>query len=331
MPLDTTAEEYGRRRRRDGGAMGGLLGLLDDVIALVRLAAASADDVASMAGKATAKAAGVLVDDAAVTPQYVRGIAAQRELPIIAAITKGSLRNKFLFVLPALLLLSTFASFLLTPLLMLGGLYLVYEGAHSLHGKLSGHGKVKGHEVEVVSRDEKQVVADAVRTDLILSAEIMTIALKEVGLESGLVQRAAVLAVVAVVITVLVYGVVALIVKADDVGLALIEDGGARERVGRRLVAAMPAVMTALAWVGTFMLLAVGGHLFYVGLHEFGVDVLYDVIHGADEAVRDAAGAAGGFLGWGVDTLLSAVVGLALGWLVLTVKNAVTKGGPAHG
>lgn len=310
--------------------MGGLLGLLDDVIALARLAAASADDVASMAGKATAKAAGVLVDDAAVTPQYVRGIAAQRELPIIAAITKGSLRNKFLVVLPVLLLLSQFAAFLLTPLLMLGGAYLVYEGAHSLHGKLTGHGKVAGHETEVVARDEDKVVADAVRTDLILSAEIMTIALKEVGLEAGLLQRAAVLAVVAILITVLVYGVVALIVKADDVGLALIEDGGGREALGRRIVTAMPAVMAGLAWLGTFMLLAVGGHLFYVGLHEFRVDLLYDVIHGADEAVRDAAGAAGGFLGWAVDTVLSAVVGLALGWLILTVKNAVTRGEGAN-
>lgn len=309
--------------------MGGLLGLLDDVLALVRLAAGATDDVVTAAGKATSKAAGVLIDDAAVTPQYVRGIAAARELPIIVAITKGSLRNKFLFVLPALLLLSSLAPFLLTPLLMLGGGYLAYEGAHSLHGKLTGHGRVKGHEGEVVRRDESKIVADAVRTDLILSTEIMTIALNEVGLESGVVQRAAVLAVVAVVITLLVYGVVALIVKADDLGLALIEDGGARAQVGRRIVNAMPVVMTTLAWVGTFMLLAVGGHLFYVGLHDFNVDVLYGPIHAADEAVREAAGGAGGFLGWATDTVLSSLVGLALGALTLFAKKGLT--GPRSG
>ncbi len=311
--------------------MGGLLGLLDDIIALARLAAAAADDVVTAAGKATSKAAGVLIDDAAVTPQYVRGIAAAREVPIIVAITKGSLRNKFLVVLPALLLLSTFASFLLTPLLMLGGCYLAYEGAHSLHGKVTGHHKVKGNEKKVVKRDEKKIIADAVRTDLILSAEIMTIALNEVGLESGVLERAAVLAVVAVVITLLVYGVVALIVKADDFGLALIEDGGGRAKLGKRIVKAMPTVMATLAWVGTFMLLAVGGHLFYVGLHEFDVDLLYDVIHGADEAVRGATGAAGGFLGWATDTVLSAVVGLAIGWLIMTVKRLVTRHDHHHG
>src|SRR6187455_420666 len=195
---------------------GGLFALLDDVAALARIAAASLDDVGAAAGRASAKAAGVVVDDTAVTPQYVQGVAAHREVPIIKRIAKGSLRNKLLFILPAALLLSQFAEFLLTPLLMVGGTYLCYEGAEKVWEKISGHEAKAQDPDEVASMDaaahEKQVVSSATRTDFILSAEIMVIALNEVA-DQGLVARAIILLVVAVLITALVYGVVGLIVK----------------------------------------------------------------------------------------------------------------------
>ncbi len=199
----------------------GLFGLFDDIATLARLAAASVDDVGAAAGRASAKAAGVVVDDTAVTPQYVAGVAAERELPIIRKIAIGSLRNKILFILPAALLLSQFAPGLLPVILMVGGTYLCYEGAEKVWERVSGHEK---HELAVENGPdaEKTMVSGAIRTDFILSAEIMVIALNEVA-DEALVPRAAILLVVAVAITVLVYGVVGLIVKMDDVGLHLAE------------------------------------------------------------------------------------------------------------
>jgi predicted DNA repair protein MutK len=192
---------------------GGLFGLLDDVAALARLAAASVDDVGAAAGRASVKAAGVVVDDTAVTPQYVHGVTADRELPIIRRIAVGSLRNKLLVILPAVLLLSQFLPWLITPLLMVGATYLCFEGAEKIWSALRGHDK--GHApVAAGGPDaEKEVVAGAIRTDFILSTEIMVIALKEVENEPFL-SRAVILAVVAVGITVLVYGVVGLLVGA---------------------------------------------------------------------------------------------------------------------
>ncbi len=211
----------------------GLFSLLDDVAALARLAAASVDDVGAAAGRASAKAAGVVVDDTAVTPQYVRGVAAERELPIVKRIAKGSFRNKLLFILPAALLLSELLPWLLTPILMLGGTYLAYEGFEKIWGRLRGHEDPHDDRVRATGPEaEDAMVSGAVRTDLILSAEIMVIALNEVA-DEPLLARAAILAVVAVMITVLVYGVVALIVKIDDVGLALAErPSAAAQRVG---------------------------------------------------------------------------------------------------
>ena len=310
---------------------GGLVGLFDDVAALARLAAASIDDVAVASGRATTKAAGVLIDDAAVTPQYVAGIAAERELPIIKRIAKGSIRNKFLFVLPVLLLLSEFADFLLTPLLMIGGGYLCYEAVHKIHGKLTGHDEHDGD--DPTPKSEDQIVGGAIRTDLILSAEIMVIALNEVADDGfGFIARGVILAVVAVIITVIVYGSVAIIVKMDDIGLRMVDDGGARADLGRRLVAAMPKVLTFLTVVGTAAMLWVGGHIEIVGLDELGFTAPYDWLHDVEESIKDAIAAGGGFLAWLVDTAASAVFGFLVGIPLVAAQLAWsrTRGTPAH-
>src|SRR5690242_11357331 len=212
---------------------GGLVALLDDIAALVKLAAASVDDVGAAATKASIKATGVVVDDTAVTPRYVQGLAPERELPIIRKIALGSLRNKLLVILPVIMVLSQFLPWLLTPILMVGGAYLAYEGAEKVWEIISGHREEQAGTGEV---DEDAVVSGAVRTDFILSAEIMVIALNEVDSEPFL-SRLVVLAIVAVLITVLVYGVVGLIVKMDDVGLSLAKrESGTSQRVGHALV-----------------------------------------------------------------------------------------------
>ncbi len=248
----------------------GLFGLLDDVAAIARLAAASVDDIGAAAGRATAKAAGVVIDDTAVTPQYVHGIAAERELPIIKRIAIGSLRNKLLFILPAALLLSQFVPWLLTPILMLGATYLCYEGAEKVWGRISGH---DGHAAPVAQQGEdaeKYMVTGAIRTDFILSAEIMVIALNEVA-DQAFFPRLIILVIVAFVITAVVYGVVAGIVKMDDVGLSLTQRSSAFvQRIGRGLVAGMPKLLAALSLIGTVAMLWVGGHILLVGTDELG-------------------------------------------------------------
>jgi predicted DNA repair protein MutK len=299
---------------------GGLVALLDDVAALARVAAASVDDIGMAAGRASAKAAGVVVDDTAVTPQYVQGLAAERELPIIRRIALGSIRNKMLIILPAALLLSQLLPWLLTPILMLGGAYLCYEGAHKVWEKVAGHhGPEVGHgePVEEVLIDEDVVVAGAVRTDFILSAEIMVIALNEVS-DQPLVSRAVILAVVALGITVLVYGVVGLIVKMDDVGLRMAQrPPGGVASTGRALVRAMPKLLSVIAVVGTAAMLWVGGHILLLGTDELGWHGPYDVVHHLEEAAHDAAGSLGGLLGWLTETFASAVIGLVAGGIVL--------------
>ena len=302
---------------------GGLVALLDDVAVLARATAASMDDIGIAAGRASVKAAGVVVDDAAVTPQYVHGLAAQRELPIIRRIAVGSLRNKLLIILPAILLLSQFLPWLLTPILMLGGTYLCYEGAHKVWAKVSGGGHGDEHASEEVAAlpDEDTIVKGAVRTDFILSAEIMVISLNEVATES-FVNRAVILVIVALAITVLVYGFVGLLVKMDDVGLNLAQRSGAGvAKLGRGLVLGMPKVLTFLTVVGTAAMIWVGGHILLVGTHDLGFDLLYDVVHHAEEAVHDATGAVGAVAGWLVNTVASAVLGLAVGALVVLVLS----------
>jgi uncharacterized protein len=298
---------------------GGLVALFDDVAVLARAAAASVDDIGAAAGRASVKAAGVVVDDTAVTPQYVHGLAAERELPIIRKIAMGSLRNKLLIILPAILLLSQFLPFLLTPILMIGGAYLCYEGAEKIWHRLTGHHDEHAAVEEVP--DEKTIVSGAVRTDFILSAEIMVISLNEVASEA-FVSRAIILAIVAVGITVLVYGVVGLIVKMDDVGLSLSQRSGKRiAGFGRGLVKAMPKLLSGLTVVGTVAMLWVGGHILLVGTDELGLHFLYETVHHLEEAAHEATGAVGGVVGWLVNTLGSALLGLLVGGLIVLVMS----------
>jgi uncharacterized protein len=299
---------------------GGLVALLDDVAVLARAAAASVDDIGAAAAKAGAKAAGVVIDDAAVTPQYVRSVASERELPIIKRIALGSLRNKFLFILPAILVLSQFVPWLLTPILMLGGAYLCFEGAEKVWAKIAHH-EAHGDEA---AKDEKTLVSGAVRTDLILSAEIMVITLNEV-IDEPFWSRLAILAVVALVMTVVVYGAVALIVKMDDAGLRLAQLNGAVAGFGRGLVKAMPMVLTALTVIGTAAMLWVGGHILLVGTDELGLHVLYSAVHHVEEAAHDATGALGGLVGWLVNTAFSAVLGLIVGALIVVVFTFIVN------
>jgi predicted DNA repair protein MutK len=306
---------------------GGLVALLDDVATLARAAAASVDDIGAAAGRASAKAAGVVVDDAAVTPRYVRGLAADRELPIIRRIAVGSLRNKFLFILPALLVLSQFAPFLLTPILMIGGAYLCYEGAEKVWEKLGGghHGGDLSEAGEPGLADEDAVVGGAVRTDFILSAEIMVISLNEVA-DEPLLSRAVILAVVALGITVLVYGVVGIIVKMDDVGLRLAEGSSAAlARLGRGLVRAMPRLLAVIAVVGIAAMLWVGGHILLIGTDELGWPGPFDVVHHLEETAGDAVGGLGGLVSWLVETLVSAAVGLVVGAVVVLALALVAR------
>lgn len=300
----------------------GLAALLDDVAALAKLAAASVDDIGSAAGKASAKAAGVVIDDAAVTPSYVRGLAADRELPIIRRIAVGSIRNKLLIILPAALLLSAVAPVLVEIILMIGGAYLCYEGAHKVWDRVRGGDG--SHDVPVVVQGEdaeRATVSGAVRTDFILSAEIMVIALKEV-IEEPLLRRAIVLVIVALFITAVIYGVVALIVKMDDIGLRLAQrDSRAARRVGLGLVAALPKVLGVLAVVGTAAMLWVGGHILIAGAEELGWSAPYDLVHRLESAVTDSAlGAVGGIgavVSWSASTLCAALVGFVIGSVIV--------------
>jgi predicted DNA repair protein MutK len=299
----------------------GLAALLDDVAALARVAAASVDDVAVGASRASVKAAGVIVDDAAVTPRYVQGFRPERELPMIRRIAIGSLRNKIVFILPLALLLSELVDWLLTPILMVGGAYLCYEGAEKVWELLRPHHADAHADAAEQPPDEDALVRGAIRTDFILSAEIMVISLNEVADEPFL-ARALILVVVAIAITALVYGAVALIVKMDDVGLGLARTGeGAMASIGRGLVRAMPVVLSVLAKVGLAAMLWVGGHILLVGLDELGVHGLYDTVHHAEEDVHDELGPVGGIGGWLTNTGASAVLGLVVGAVLVALMH----------
>jgi predicted DNA repair protein MutK len=310
---------------------GGLVALLDDVAALAKLASASIDDVAGAAGRAGSKAAGVVIDDTAVTPGYVVGLSPERELPIIWKITKGSLKNKLLFLLPAALALSAFAPWAITPLLMLGGAYLCFEATEKIWEKLTH----TDHAAEVIDITdpvelEARQVGGAVRTDFILSAEIMAIALADLP-EMSLPQQAAVLAVVAIAITFGVYGAVALIVKMDDVGLHLV-DRRARlaNWVGHALVHSMPVLLKMLSLIGTAAMLWVGGGIFSHGLEEFGLGAVPHTIHDIAVAAGSAVAALEGAVVWLVEALGSAVVGLVVGGAIVVVMHLLPKRKTAH-
>ena len=299
----------------------GLAALLDDVAAIARVAAASVDDVAAGASRASVKAAGVIVDDAAVTPRYVQGFLPERELPMIRRIAAGSLRNKLLFILPAALLLSELLPWLLTPILMIGGAYLCYEGAEKLWEVIGPqHAYAEAPVVTQGPEHENDLVGGAIRTDFILSAEIMVISLNEVA-DEPLLSRAVILVVVALAITAVVYGAVALIVKMDDVGLRLAQGQGAAASFGRGLVRAMPVVLSVLSTVGIAAMLWVGGHILLVGLDELGFSALYDAVHHLEEAVHDALGAVGGVGAWLTNTAASALLGVVVGAIVVAVMH----------
>ena len=304
----------------------GLVALLDDIAGITKLAAASLDVIAATTGKAGSKAIGVVVDDAAVTPRYMVGFEPKRELPMIGKIALGSFRNKLVFILPAALALSAFAPWLLTPLLMIGGTYLCFEGAEKILEAFGG-----GHAEEVVAEPvdaatlEAQKVSGAIRTDFILSAEIMVIALSDVATKP-IWEQAIVLALVGIVITIGVYGVVALIVKMDDIGLHLAQRSSAAvQAIGRGLVKGMPLVMSALSVIGTAAMVWVGGQIIVHGIEEFGFTALPHWIHDTAEAASHAVPFAKGAVNWVMNAFFSGIVGLILGGAIALGLHAVKK------
>jgi hypothetical protein len=301
----------------------GLIALLDDITAIAKMAAASLGDAAAQAAKAGVKAAGVVVDDAAVTPRYVLGFAAERELPIVGRIAAGSLRNKLFLLLPAALALSYFLPWMITPLLILGGGYLCYEGTEKVLETIIPH-LAQAHEAHLglvalnphTSEDEK--VASAIKTDFILSAEIMAITLAAVP-DASILMQALVLALVGVGITVAVYGVVALIVKADDIGVALAGSGGGSiagwmsRAFGRAIVLGMPGFLTSLIAAGTAAMIWVGGGIIVHGLEAYGMHSVGETINSAAEEAAHALPSAAGPVKWTVVAFLSGMVGLLIG------------------
>lgn len=303
----------------------GLAALLDDVALIARTAAASVDDIGAAVGRTSAKAAGVVIDDAAVTPKFVDGVSPARELPIIWKITKGSLRNKLLIILPIALLLSAIAPWLLTPLLMCGGTYLCFEGAHKIIGKLLGHGEADAPKNEEERKDEDTLVKGAITTDFILSAEIMVISLNEVA-EQSLWMRAIVLAIVGLLVTVVVYGAVALLVKMDDAGLALTQKNSAGlQKLGTALVKGMPVVLAVIAVIGTAAMLWVGGHILLVGFEELFWAWPYETVHHLAEAAGD-----NGAIQWIVNTFFSMIFGFIIGSIVALAVHFLPFGTKSH-
>ena len=315
---------------------GGLVALLDDIATLAKVTASSVDDVAAGAVKVSSKAVGVVIDDTAVTPQYVAGLSPDRELPIIGKIARGSLINKLFIILPIALLLTWLAPQVLPFLLIVGGAYLCFEGGEKVLenlGWLPGHHEEHDEGGATSSEElEKGIIASATRTDLILSAEIMLVSMAGLSNETG-VMRVAVLIGVAFFMTFFVYGLVALLVKADDVGVRLArgalepEDNrpGPVDNVGRTIVRVMPHVFSVIGVVGTVAMLWVGGHLVIANLAEVGVPVFHHVLEAAEHAVSGA----GGFVTWLVETLLSGVFGVILGaviaWLVVGASALVRR------
>ncbi|UHS63815.1 DUF808 domain-containing protein [Agrobacterium vaccinii] len=306
----------------------GLIALLDDVAAIAKLAAASLDDVAAQTVKATGKAAGVVIDDAAVTPRYVVGLSPARELPIIARIALGSLKNKLVFLLPAALLLGYFAPWVITPLLMVGGVYLCYEGAEKLYAVFFPHA-AHGHEKQVLGEEldpvalENQKVSGAVRTDFILSAEIMALTLADVS-QSSVYMQGFVLAAVGILITLAVYGFVALIVKADDVGIAMAKTSSSvLQIIGRGLVYGMPIFLKVLAAVGTAAMLWVGGSILVHGFAQLGYAGPEHLIHDVSAVIVSAVSFAPSLVGWLATSAQQAVLAIIIGAVAVAAMGAV--------
>jgi len=311
---------------------GGLLALLDDVAAIAKVAASSLDDVAAQTVKAGSKAAGIVIDDAAVTPRYVVGFASDRELPIIGKIAWGSIKNKLVILLPGALMLSFFAPWAITPLLMAGGLFLCFEGYEKVQALISPHAEA-GHPAAPLDESldakalEDQKVASAIRTDMILSAEIMAITLAQITTPT-FINKAMVLAAVGIAVTIAVYGAVALIVKADDLGVHLAKNrAGIVRGIGRGLVTGMPPFLKLLSIVGMLAMLWVGGGIILHGMAEMGWKAPEYGLLGFAKQVGDAIGVASGFIAWFIHASGGALVGVVLGWVVATVltKTGVLK------
>ncbi|WP_415184761.1 DUF808 domain-containing protein [Phaeovulum sp.] len=323
--------------------MSGLLALLDDVAGIAKVAAASVDDIAGQATRAGVKAAGAVIDDAAVAPKYVQGFDAKRELPIVGRIALGSIRNKLLVLLPAALILSAFAPWAIIPLLMLGGCYLCFEGAEKVWHLFRPHapyadGKAAPADDLTPVRLEAEKVAGAVKTDFILSAEIMTIALATLPAQ-GVLMQAAALALVGIGITALVYGGVALIVKADDAGLWLARRAQSRmmRALGRRLVQVMPGFLLGLTIVGTAAMIWVGGSIVVHGLETFGLSTIGHWIEWQANTAAEYLQKMPGVVHWTVTAFFDGVFGLLLGLLLIPVVTwvidpmiAAVSGGKAH-
>lgn len=325
--------------------MSGLLALLDDVAGIAKVAAANVDDIATQALKASSKAAGAVIDDAAVTPKYLQGFQPARELPIVGKIAWGSIKNKLIILLPAALLLSTFAPWLIMPLLMIGGAYLCFEGAEKVYHLFRPHahyadGHIHGDGDPTHLEESK--VAGAVKTDFILSAEIMTIILSGIDPDGSIWFKAGALGLAGIFITVAVYGAVALIVKADDVGLWLARVGrlSVTRALGRGVVKFMPYLMKALMIIGTAAMIWVGGSIIIHGMHELGMHHPYVEIHHLAEIASHAMPKAPGFASWAMTALADGILGLILGLILIPIVTyvidpairAVTgkKGGASH-
>ncbi len=277
------------------------------------------DDILSAAVKASAKTAGVVIDDAAVTPQYVQGLTPARELPVVWKIALGSIINKYVIIIPIALLLTAFAPWVLPYLLIIGGCFLCFEGAEKvLEWFGAGHGEHESDE----PRDEKKLVLGAVRTDLILSTEIMLIALSSLDPGLSIWMTLAALLVIGLAMTLVVYGAVALLVKVDDIGLRLMKSPSrAVRRFGVRVVASMPAVFRVISVIGTVAMLWVGGHLVLQNLEETFWAGPYELVHLVTHAIE----AAGPVIVWIVETAMSAIFGLVLGLIIVGIVTGVQR------
>jgi len=301
----------------------GLIALLDDVATIAKIAASSVDDVGLAVGKAGSKAAGVVIDDTAVTPNYVTGFTPDRELPIIGKIALGSLKNKVI-ILVAALALAALAPMLITPLLMLGGAYLSFEGAEKIIEKLTGdhHDEDELMEADTPEELEQRQVAGAIRTDFILSAEIMVIALAQLG-EFNFWMQAAALAAVGVIITFAVYGAVGLIVKLDDIGLHMAERSGKATRAfGRGLVHIVPRLLAGLSVIGTAAMLWVGGGILLHGLHDLHI---LTFIPDSVEHMAKALSGGSGAIAWIVNALGGALAGALVGAALVGILHLLPR------
>lgn len=288
----------------------GLLALLDDVSALVKASAASLDDVSTQVAKTSGKVSGIVIDDAAVTPKYVIGLSPDREVFIIWSIAKKSLINKIFILSPAALFLGHFLPWSITPLLMLGGAYLCYEGFEKVHTLFSSTSHVVDDiEVEIdLVKLEKTRISSAVRTDLILSAEIVAITYSNV-LSESFAKQASVMLGVGFLITVLVYGFVGLIVKADDIGLYFAKGNfhSLVQKSGALVVKMMPSFLNLLSYVGTLAMLLVGFGIIVHGIHPFAV---------LQEELSLELSKSSTFLSWLLISLINIALGLFLGLFI---------------